>query len=145
MRQFPRINRTNGFALFSLCGSFHNRKVVSRFSIGIYESKTLFSLPFCKYCSNLYTVKEKRGSLKIRKNRETPLLPPGTYTHVCRSLATTLQAVLSTYVSISPTNTLPFLSLPKCQSTKCAFKNQRHEKLLAIAMQAWDLGAMKPM
>ena len=35
----------------------------SRFSIAVYGSKTVFSLPFVKYCSNLQTISEKKFGL----------------------------------------------------------------------------------
>ena len=40
-----------GFAVFQSCDCQHKWKLVVRFSIGLYESKTLFSLLFCKYWS----------------------------------------------------------------------------------------------
>ena len=40
-----------GFAVLRSCGSHSERNLVVRFSIEVYESKTLFSLLFSKYWS----------------------------------------------------------------------------------------------
>ena len=37
------------------------------FSTGVYERKILFSLPFCKYCSKLQTVSEKKLCFGLKK------------------------------------------------------------------------------
>ena len=68
------------YAVYGSCGSrnfpaFEHRVAVftvglnseckcwSRFSFGVYGSKTVFSLPFFKYCSKVQTVSEKKFSL----------------------------------------------------------------------------------
>ena len=40
----------------------------SYFSIGVYGSKTVFSLPFSKYCFYLQTVSEKKFSFGLNLN-----------------------------------------------------------------------------
>ena len=52
------IYRANGFAVFRLCGSHDDRKLVVQYGIEPYERKQDFSLPFGKYLSKSQTVSE---------------------------------------------------------------------------------------
>ena len=54
------IYRANGFAVFRSCGCRSERKLVLRFSTGVYESDTLFTLMCIKYWSYQQTVSEKK-------------------------------------------------------------------------------------
>ena len=63
------VNHANRFAVFRSCGTYRDRKLVLNFnvfSMGVYESKILFSLPFCKYWSYLQTVSEKKFGFGLK-------------------------------------------------------------------------------
>ena len=53
----------------------------SRFSIGVYGSKTVFSLPFGQYCSNLLAVSENLFLLWVQNTSHGPYAFAKTYNH----------------------------------------------------------------
>ena len=62
--QFPMkymfgVYRANGFAVFRSCGTNHDRKLVLLVSIGAYERKPAFSLPFGKYFGKSFVLTPK--------------------------------------------------------------------------------------
>ena len=68
LHQRHSLYRANGFAVFRSCSRQGERKLVVQFNTGVYGSKTLFSLPFCRYCSNLQTVSKKKLCFGLKRS-----------------------------------------------------------------------------